>query len=544
TINQAGVTDEGTAMLLSQAILKEGEQERVEMTRDLVFGPGRNIPFREYRVGDYVYAPGRHGEQERVRVHQITLSRDQNGVVTGNVVLNDRFIEASIRAARRARGIAGGAGIDGGTGTIPTPNYPDGPDERTAEAPQNFTVVSHGYIDSNGNPRGLIEAQWSPVTKATDGSDIEIARYDLYGKPTHLDQNWYRLQRVDGTYTTDSPYDSGTTWQFKVCAVATRAGAGEFSDVQTVLIATDEEPPPAPSAPVLSSRLGTVRASWDGETEAGARMPIDLSHIEVHLGSSTGLTPTPATLFDTLVGERSMTVITDLPYNTDVFVVLVAVDRAGNKSDPSEESSIQVKPLVDTDLIGEIIDGANIIDGTLVASEKIVGESITGELIQALAIEAGNIAANAITADKIEAGAITAEKIQLGAVAPTNIAGAGQNHVTDPGFEDTAYWAQVLAGETAIDAATGSWEISTTTARNGGASIRANLNQTSGNAIAYITPEMPAPSSRQVYISGFCRAGGGSIAPGPNTEVYISVRATRADSSTSYISEGLSQLTG
>src|SRR5690606_18186880 len=113
--------------------------------------------------------------------------------------------------------------------------------------------------------------------------------------------------------------------------------------------------------------------------------------------------------------------------------------------------------LVDTHRIGEIIDGANIIDGTLVASEKIVGESITGELIQALAIEAGNIAANAITADKIEAGAITAEKIQLGAVAPTNIAGAGQNHVTDPGFEDTAYWAQVLAGETAIDAATGSW---------------------------------------------------------------------------------------
>src|SRR5690606_8856084 len=166
------------------------------------------------------------------------------------------------------------------------------------------------------------------------------------------------------------------------------------------------------------------------------------------------------------------------------------------------------------------------------------------ELIQALAIEAGNIAANAITADKIEAGANTAEKIQLGAVAPTNIAGAGQNHVTDPGFEDTAYWAQVLAGETAIDAATGSWEISTTTARNGGASIRANLNQTSGNAIAYITPEMPAPSSRQVYISGYCRAGGGSITPGPNTEVYISVRATRADSSTSYISEGLSQLTG
>src|SRR5690606_5342324 len=229
-----------------------------------------------------------------------------------------------------------------------------------------------------------------------------------------------------------SPLDSGVEYEFRARAMNGTV-KGLYTDIDTIVAATDPYPPPPPSTPILTTRLGTVRVAWDGETDTGTGMPLDFSHVEVHVSSVGGSTPTPATLWDTLTGTVSQTVITDLPYNADVFVVLVAVDRAGNKSDPSEEVSIHVKPLVDTDLIGEIIDGANIIDGTLVASEKIVGESITGNRIQALSIEAGHIKSNAITADKIEAGAITAEKLSLGSVTPKHLTGAGVNHVTDPG---------------------------------------------------------------------------------------------------------------
>src|SRR5690606_28099587 len=295
-----------------------------------------------------------------------------------------------------------------------------------------------------------------------------------------------------------------------------------------IVAPTDPSPPPPPSTPILPTRLGTVQVAWDGETDPGTGMPLDFSHVEVHVSSAGGFTPTPATLWDTLTGTVSLTVITDLPYNTDVFVALVAVDRAGNKSDPSEESSIQVKPLVDTDLIGEIIDGANIIDGTLVASEKIVGESITGNLIQALSIEAGHIKSNAITADKIEAGAITAEKLSLGSVTPKHLTGAGVNHVTDPGFEDATYWAAVINGETAIEPPQGTWETSSATARSGGLSMRTTLSTLSEHNLNLMSAT-PVPPSRRVYVSGWARVGGGSTTPPIDTQIEMIVRIQYSD---------------
>src|SRR5690606_31331733 len=328
----------------------EGRREKVQMTRGLIFGAGRWVVLRDYRTGDWIYAPGVDGAKTKARVQQVTLTKDSKGTVEGNLVLQDRFIEYRIKQARQARALTGGAVVGGGDGTKPRPPLPPdvGQDTRTANAPEGFLIGTDAYIDANGNARGLIQAEWAAVTHATDGSEIDIVRYDLYCRPNRPGENWYRLARVDGTITAQSPFDCGSEWQFKVCAVARYAGAGEFSETKTIVIADDEIPPPAPSAPVLSSRLGTVRASWDGETFEGTQMPRDLGHIEVHLGSTGDFTPTPATLFDTLVGERSMTVITDLPYNEDVFVALVAVDRSGNKSEPSEASSIQVQPLVDT----------------------------------------------------------------------------------------------------------------------------------------------------------------------------------------------------
>src|SRR5690606_8284948 len=72
--------------------------------------------------------------------------------------------------------------------------------------------------------------------------------------------------------------------------------------------------------------------------------------------------------------------------------------------------------------------------------------------------------------------------------------------------------------------------------------MRARLHETTGNAVLYIVPEMPAPSSRQVYTSVYARVGGGSTAPGPNTRVYLSVRARLADGSNQFVSEEFAPL--
>ncbi|PSL04139.1 hypothetical protein CLV30_106144 [Haloactinopolyspora alba] len=541
TIDQGGVSDEGTAILLAEKTLREGERERIQMTRGLIFAASRWIVLRDYRPGDWIYAPGVDGAKTRARIRSLTLSKDANGVVQGNLTLNDRFIEASVKAAQRARDIAGGASSNGGTGTKPQPPPPTdvGQDTRAANAPQGFMLNSQGYINSAGIPRGLIEAEWAAVTTATDGTNIEIVRYDLYGRPLNSEQNWFRLARVDGTHVAHSPFDVGEVWQFKVCAVAQYAGAGEFSEILQVEIADDEIPPPAPSTPVLSSRLGTVRVEWDGQTFDGAGMPRDLSHIEVHVGSDPAFTPTPASLVDTLVGERNLTVLTDLPYNTDVHVAFVAVDRSDNSSDPSGVSTIQVQPLVDTDIIGEIIDSAHIKDGTLVASEKIVGETITGGLIQALAIEAGHIAANAITADKIAAGSITAEKLRIGSVTPSQMAGAGVNRVSDPGFEDLDYWTAVGDGETAMPAAVGAWAVRTSYPRRGARSLE--CDPTPGSSTMYLTPELPIPASRRIYVSGWGRTAGSGGITGPDSFLRIYIQVVHDDGSTTYHSRQIGQ---
>jgi hypothetical protein len=105
----------------------------------------------------------------------------------------------------------------------------------------------------------------------------------------------------------------------------------------------------------------------------------------------------------------------------------VFVDKDGKKSIPSPQVLVTTKPLVDVDIIGKILSGANIVPGSITASESIIGNTITGNLIQALTIEAGNIKANQITADKINVGAVTAVKIDTDAVIAEKIRAGAVN---------------------------------------------------------------------------------------------------------------------
>ncbi|MEV4897352.1 hypothetical protein AB0K48_49240 [Nonomuraea sp. NPDC055795] len=54
---QGGVSDHGTATLLGQHALERVARERVQLTRQLVFGAARWLPLAGYRVGDHVLAP-------------------------------------------------------------------------------------------------------------------------------------------------------------------------------------------------------------------------------------------------------------------------------------------------------------------------------------------------------------------------------------------------------------------------------------------------------------------------------------------------------
>ncbi|MEV1003395.1 hypothetical protein [Nonomuraea sp. NPDC050202] len=414
--SQGGVTDQGTAILLGDNALQRAGRERTQLTRSIRLGAARWLPLAHYRPGDRVLAPGETGAMEPLRVRQITLSAESDGAIGGNVTLNDRFIEREIRLARQAAGILAGGVSSGGTGGEPAPEQPGG---RVAAAPAGLIVTPSAYVDEYGFARGQITATWSPVTADVSGVAIDPDRYELYARVNEAGQVWRLIATSDDTTATYSPLVVTATYGFKVRAVA-QGTPGEFSAVFVALIPDDVTPPPVPSTPVLSTRLGVIEAAWDGLAETGAAMPADFELVRVHMAADD---EGPWTVVDHLRAAGAA-LVTDQPYNEPRWFRLTAVDRRGNESAPSAVAQIAAAPLVDTDVIGEVISGANIVDGTLVASDKVVANTITGGLIQALAIQAGHIAANAITADKIQAGAVTAAKVAADAIDGKTITGA------------------------------------------------------------------------------------------------------------------------
>ncbi|MGW4639540.1 hypothetical protein ACWEN6_13480 [Sphaerisporangium sp. NPDC004334] len=413
---QGGVSDAGTAQLLGDAALQRASAERVQLTRGLTLQAARWLPLVHYRPGDLVLAPGGRAVMEPLRVRQVTVTCDGDGVLSGNLLLNDRFIERDIRLARRAAGILDGGVGSGGAGVTPAPETGG----RTAAAPAGLVVLPAAFVDTAGYPRGQITATWAPVLADVDGVAIDVDSYELYGRRNLVGEPWQLVATTTSSDTTASysPVDVNTEYGFKVRASA-EGVKGEFSDAVAVLVPDDTTPPPVPTTPVVTSRLGVIEVAWDGLGEGGIGMPLDFDKVRVWMQPLPD--PDPVEMGH-LTAPGSI-VITGQPYGQDRVLWLTSHDRSGNASAPSGSVTISTKALVDTDLIGKIIDGAeHIIDGSIPAEAKLVAGSITAGLIQALAIEAGHLAANAVTADKIAAGTIDAFHIKANAITADKVA--------------------------------------------------------------------------------------------------------------------------
>ncbi|QFY09651.1 hypothetical protein GBF35_26015 [Nonomuraea phyllanthi] len=416
---QGGVSDAGTAAALGQAALDRASGERVQITRAVVFDAARWLPWADYAPGDTVLAPGDGGRMEPLRIRQITLSRAGDAKLSGNLVLNDRFLENDIKLARRTAGILAGGVSSGGSGATPAPDSSG----RVPAAPPGLIVEPDAYLDAGGYARGIAVVTWGPVTQDVNGVALDVDGYEVYARQNAEGELWFLVaQTASGDISASvSPLNVEWEYAFKVRAVGNDGTKGEFCPPVAVLIPNDTTPPPVPSAPTLTTRLGVIHVVWDGLGAGGVPMPIDFDRVRVWMQDP--LDPgTPAAEVDYLTAA-GVVVIPDQPYNAPREVWLTAVDHSGNESVPTAAGVIATVPLVDADLIGQVIDGAeHIIDGTIPGDAKITADSITGRLIRALAIEADKIAANAITADKVAAGAIEASHISANAITADKIA--------------------------------------------------------------------------------------------------------------------------
>lgn len=436
-MNQSGVSDSGTLTALAQARLSQTTGRRVQMTREVAFPTTLYLPLINYFPGDFITAPGQSAEHDDLRVRQITLTADKSQGVTGNLVLNDRFIERDLRRQRTLDSLTTSTGQPGGGGGSP------GEDTRSPAAPTGLVLNSDTYIDNRGEAVGQISVGWLPVTTATDGSPMDVRSYEVWARHAVATGVWQLRTVVNDSPNPQaflSPFDVDEVYQVQVRAVGRNERRGPYAPVQSILVDPDMVPPPPPSAPLLSTRLSVIQATWDGQTFEGLPMPIDFDHIRVWMSAD------PVEDFervDTLYREGTST-IPGQPYEELRYVYFTAVDRSGNESGPSATASIAPEQLVPTDITPGSI-GYELLEEGAVRDDILADDAVMNR----------HVAAGQITGDKVRAYSITADRIAVGNT---------KNLITDPSFLNDELF---NLRDAIAEAAGGSWGKLVTAERNG-----------------------------------------------------------------------------
>lgn len=406
-VTASGVEDAGTLSTLGDAALTYTEQARAEHTFGLGFGATPHLPFRDYQPGEWIQAATSGTvAPARMRVRSLTLTRDADGSTGGNVVLNDRFLEADVLQNRRVQRILAGA-TQSGTGGTPSPI---GPDILAPGKATGLGASSAAYVTPDGRVMSQITLNWNDTTTNADGTPTgDVAGYQVNRRiPGATD--WSVVAETAASAWFDSPYDPGVTWEFQVRAFDTQRNMGAWSDTATTTTAADLTPPPKPSAPTGTTRLGTARISWDGLTATGTSMAgtvYDFRFVAVHVSQVNNFTPDASTRVDEL-SAPGYVVAGPLNYQATYYARLVAYDSSGNASVASDQVTLVVAPLVDV---------SNFPD---TAMEQLYAR--TGKFLD---LTADNFSANLIEGAWVKAGTVTADRLTIGAQGGQNVAANG-----------------------------------------------------------------------------------------------------------------------
>lgn len=345
--SQGGVSDKDTAKAFMQSTLDDAARVRGQYTRDLIVSDVDSLPLVDYHAGDWITAPTvSHGE--KVRVQEIDLSMRQNEGLSCSIALNDIKYDASVRQAKKIKGITGGAALAGSEGGTTASSDRD---HRVPKAPLGLIVQTDAYIGSDGYAHGLATASWSVVTEATNNTAIEISNYAVEWKLHKDGAPWHSAGTTDKTQLGFGGLDCGTQIEVRVRAVPTYSDKlGEWSAVVVATVESDTTPCSVPSKPVLSSELGVVTVHWDGKTSTGTSMESDFDHIEVGEGvNAAGMTVISAT--QSGPGDY---LVTGLTAGSQHSYALRSVDHAGNRSAWSAIATVTVASAVSPDEVKRI----------------------------------------------------------------------------------------------------------------------------------------------------------------------------------------------
>lgn len=419
-VNASGVSDAGTMRVIGQNTLAQTNDVRSSNTYQYPVRPGLPVPMRDLLPGDWTLTDATSSATplERVRVLQVSITAaadDVDGVCT--LTLNDIFMDRDIQLARKVAGISGGATGNGGT-----PGGPSGEDDGVAPGQIfGFGLSSQAYNNMEGINSAQITASWLPVTENADGTALEdLSHYEVrwrYSRDAAL--TWGPSLSTPDTKVSWSPVEVNAQIAAQARAVDRAGNPGAWTNIFTITAANDQTPPPVPSTPVLAPTLNGLQVRWDGLGSAGEAMPADLDRVEIHASVEAAFTPSTTTLLGQLE-TKGVYPIHDLPYDTDTYVRLVAVDAAipPNRSAASAAAKARAERLVAADIADSAVTAEKVAANAITVG-KLANGAVTATKIGDDAIETRHLVAGAVTTLEIAAGSITASSGILGDLAVT-----------------------------------------------------------------------------------------------------------------------------
>lgn len=300
-------------------------------------------------------------------------------------------------------------------------------DKRVPDMVPNVTVGASAYYDNDGISRAYIDVAWESVVTATDGSDISGVQYELWYRNTNEPvEAMRRATATDQLNARINNLESGMTYYTQVRSLTALGVPSEFSEVKATLTPTAHDAPPVPTAPTLTTALGSVTVTWDGTFAGGVPQPGWVNKIQVFTSNTSGGTYLPV---GTPLAKAGSVVLADLTVGSTKYVKLGAYSVNGDLSLLSGASSIVVSGVDIGDVSGlssNLANAANTASNAFAQANAAFGQanSAYGQANTATsaAVSAGTLATNAQAA----ADAILAASPEL---------------FSNPGFEDNTYWA-------------------------------------------------------------------------------------------------------
>lgn len=276
-----------------------------------------------------------------------------------------------------------------------------------------FTGVA--YLDSRGFTRARVVLSWSAPNN-TDGSTIvdgdhyeiryavdtdmlypatwaqvsQVRWQDLqtWSQPFAAPEGQWQTMVVNWDQTTAQLQDlsPGVGYDIQIRAVDKTGNIGAWSGTTTFVASSDNLPPSTPAAPsVAGSRIAVQVTHTLGKASGGTyNLESDLDHLEIHVSYEPGFTPDATTLKGKTAANAGMIqaqipVVLTVPIEETSarYVRVVAVDKTGNKSGPSDAATATAL-LIDDAHISDLTV-SKVTAGTISASWVMAGEIKTAD---------------------------------------------------------------------------------------------------------------------------------------------------------------------